>query len=305
MSVDASAFAEIAPLALQALDIQQKAAAREKAHYAELARKGIAEEPACSTMRYTIDTGSLAHGFSFDEWGELYIDRRFVTDEELRVVCRIEAWIKRTFHAKVKKTRTPRTTNGRPGVPVFRGFEAPTYQRHDALILKLVEEFNANKAAWCGGTPSQAAKIKDLTPALVKAHMIEESGGSGPASKAAWKSDPMQVNVPGDWGDEKRKVGLAKPSRRNEGSLENNVRAAIKYLSRKGFGTSGQPASARPDGYFDGWRKALQRYNGRRDRTSTDRYYSDEYAAKIIKRAENPSLFVPIERRIGKRKRRK
>ena len=161
-------------------------------------------------------------------------------------------------------------------------------------------EFNAGKADACGGTDAQASKIPDITPALVKAHMIEESGGNGPASKAAWAVDPLQVNVPGDWGDEKKLVGLSKPEKRNEGTVEENVRAAIRYLSRKGFGASGRPARDRPKGFFDGWTKALQRYNGRRDRTETDRYYSDEYADKIVKRASDPSLFVPIEIRLAK-----
>ena len=116
--------------------------------------------------------------------------------------------------------------------------------------------------------------------------MIEESGGNGPRSKAAWAVDPLQVNVPGDWGVEKELVGLVKPSKRNEGTAEQNVRAAIKYLSRKGFGVSAKPASTRPSGFFDGWLDALRRYNGRRDRTETDRYYSDEYADKIVTRAK-------------------
>ena len=95
-------------------------------------------------------------------------------------------------------------------------------------------------------------------------------------------------------------MGLTKPARRNEGTVEDNVRAAIRYLSRKGFGASGRPAADRPKGFFDGWPKALQRYNGRRDRTETDRYYSDEYADKILTRAADPSLFVPIEIKLAK-----
>ena len=112
--------------------------------------------------------------------------------------------------------------------------------------------------------------------------------------------DPLQVNIPGDWGDEKSDVGLTKPSKRNEGMPETNIRAAIRYLSRKGFGVSGKAASGRTEGYFDGWETALRRYNGRRDRTATDRYYNDEYASKILKRAANPSMFVPIETKLAK-----
>ena len=300
LTVESAALLEIAPLAFEALQIHKRSLEREAAHKAELAKRGIAEVPACGTQRYTVDTAGLLKEFVFDEWGEFYIDKRFVTDEEMKVVKAIEAWIRKWFPAKAAKKRVTVLPSGKTGVPVFRGFEDERYQQHDALIVRLVDEFNAGKAEACGGTSSQAEKVSDLTPALVKAHMIEESGGNGPASKAAWAVDPLQVNVPGDWGDEKKLVGLTKPSKRNEGEAEANVRAAIRYLSRKGFGSSARPASERPKGYFDGWPKALQRYNGRRDRTETDRYYSDEYADKIVKRAANPSLFVPIEIKLAK-----
>lgn len=300
LEIDPQAIAEILPLAVEAVSIQQRAAEREAKHAAELRAKGIAEVPPCGSERYVIDTPAFG-GFSFDDWGELYIDRRFVTDEEMKTVRKIEAWIAKWFPEQTKKRKTkPRVRAGGAGLPVFRGFEDARYQEHDALIARLVKEFNADKKGWTGGTESQAAKVGDLTPALVKAHMIEESGGNGPRSKAAWSVDPLQVNVPGDWGVEKELVGLTKPTKRNEGSLENNVRAAIKYLSRKGFGASARPAASRPKGFFDGWLDALRRYNGRRDRTDTDRYYSDEYADKIMKRAKDPNAFVPIEIKLAK-----
>jgi len=300
LSIEPQAVMELLPLVADALDIYARAGEREAKHAAELRRKGIAEVPACGSERYVIDLPSFG-GFSFDGWGEVYIDRRFVTDEEMKTVKKIEAWIAKWFPRQTaKRVKKPRRTAGGAGLPVFRGFEDARYQVHDALIAKLVKEFNANKKSWIGGTQAQAAKVGDLTPALVKSHMIEESGGNGPRSKAAWAVDPLQVNVPGDWGEEKTLVGLSKPKKRNEGTAEQNVRAAIKYLSRKGFGTSARPASVRPSGVFDGWKSALRRYNGRRDRTDTDRYYSDEYADKILRRAKNPDLFVPIEIKLAK-----
>lgn len=301
LPADAQAIAEILPLALEAVEIFERATEREAKHAAELKRRGIAEIPACGGERYVINAHkSLLPEFAFDERGELYIDRRFVTDEELKTVKAIERWIEKHFPSQTKKRKTPRNRAQRGGVPVFRGFESERYQRHDEIIVKLVREFNADKAKWAGATASQALKIADLTPALVKSHMIEESGGNGHRSTAAWNADPLQVNVPGDWGEEKKLVGLQKPSKRNEGSLEGNVRAAIQYLSRKGFSASARPASERPKGFFDGWLKALRRYNGRRDRTDTDRYYSDEYAEKIVRRANNPDRFVPIEIKLAK-----
>ena len=299
ITVDPQAVLEALPLAMEAVQIQLRANEREAKHAAELRKKGIAEVPACGSQRYTIDAAGLS-GFAFDSWGELYIDRRFVTDEEMKTVHRIEAWFEKWVFGPRRakgevKAPAPRKTAGGSGLPVFRGFEDARYQLHDALIAKMTAAFNADKAKWCGGSVAQAAKIADLDPAVVKAHMIEESGGNGPRSKAAWAADPLQVNVPGDWGREKELVGLTRPQKRNEGSVENNVRAAIMYLSRKGFGASARPAAERPQGFFDGWPTALRRYNGRRDRTDTDRYYSEEYADKIVRRAANPDLFVPIE----------
>jgi len=318
LSVDTKALQEGVKIMRDAISLSQKAEARRLAHEAELAAQGRAEVPASrEAVRYQIDTHGLGDLF-FDDWGEFYIDRRFLTASEMKRVQEIETFVwKHVIQplrgAKVLPAgadsppvsespvkRTPRAHAGGAGLPVFRGFEDARYQEHDALIVRLVDEFNANKAKGCGGTAAQAAKIADVTPALVKAHMIEEAGGNGPRSKAAWAVDPLQVNVPGDWGAEKASVGLKKPSKRNEGTVEQNVRAAIMYLSRKGFGASARPAAERPKGFFDGWPTALRRYNGRRDRTDTDRYYSEEYADRIVQRAENPDLFVPIEIKLAK-----
>ena len=334
LSVDQAALAEGMQMVQDALRITASAEARRLKHEADLAAKGIAEVPASTeALRYSVDTHGLGD-LLFDDWGELYIDRRFLTDTEMKRVKEIEAFawkhlIEPLRSAKIlpgkgsvpakggvapgKTTgsvptaskpvkRAPRVHAGGAGLPIFRGFEDARYQQYDELIVKMVADFNKNKAKWCGGNPDQAAKIKDLTPALVKSHMIEETGGNGPRSKAAWAVDPLQINVPGDWGTEKECLGLKKPVKRNEGTAAQNVRAAIMYLSRKGFGSSGKPAAVRPKGFFDGWPMALTRYNGRRDRTDTERYYSEEYSDKIVKRASNPDLFVPIEIKLATKK---
>ncbi|MCR5414363.1 MAG: hypothetical protein K6F50_06515 [Kiritimatiellae bacterium] len=324
LSVDPTAMVEGARLFMQGAAVWRNVRAREARHAADLARRGVAEvPPSKAAVRYSIDTGGFGN-LLVDDWGELYIDRRFITDDEMKTVKEIESFVWRHVITPLQEAkvlpdagrqkpvrpakrqppakRKPREHAGGAGLPVFRGFEDERYQRHDALIARMTAEFNAGKAKWCGGTAAQAGKIADLTPAQVKSHMIEESGGNGPRSLAAWKVDPLQVNVPGDWGAEKELLGLKKPSKRNEGTAEGNVRAAIMYLSRKGFGASGLPAAKRPKGFFDGWRDALRRYNGRRDRTETDRYYSDEYADKIMRRAANPDTFVPIEIKLAPKK---
>ena len=301
LGLDAEAVVEALPLAMEALAISERAAVREARHRVELAKRGIAEVPPSASAKYVMNAG-LAGKFVFDNFGEFYVDRRFVTKDEMVTIRKIEAWLRDHFpdSAKGFDIRTKDETGVLRKVPVFRGFEDGRYQAHDALIVRMTADFNAHKAVWCGGTDAQAAKIADITPAMVKSHMIEESGGNGVRSLAAWAADPLQVNVPGDWGAEKALLGLKKPARRNEGVLEDNVRSAIMYLSRKGFGASGRPAKDRPKGFFDGWSDALRRYNGRRDRTDTDRYYGEEYAEKILRRANDPDLFVPIEIKLAK-----
>jgi hypothetical protein len=299
LQVEPEAVLEILPLAADAIDLYSKATAREAAHAAELRKKGIAEVPAESASRYVVDTAGLGE-IIFDDRGDLHIDRRFVTEAEMKTVQAIERWIQKWFPRQTEKRHVPHATSGGAGLPVFRGFESARYQVHDLLIARLVAEFNADKANWCGATPAQAEKVSALLGSMVKAHMIEESGGNGPRSVAAWAKDPLQVNVPGDWSPEKELVRLVRPSRRNEGDLETNVRAAIKYLARKGFSSSARPPAERPKSYFDGWKDALRRYNGRRDRTDSDRHYSDEYADKILSRASNPATFVPIEIKLKK-----
>ena len=185
-------------------------------------------------------------------------------------------------------------------VPVFKGFEGDRYQQHDRIIAQCVREFNRHRGAWADANRDQARTIPDITEELVKAHMIQESGGGDKRSQAAWNGDPLQVNVPGDWGDEKRFLGLRKPSQRNEGGVELNVRAAIKYLVRKGFSKSGKPVRTVDEQKFWDWATALERYNSRISKTVSGKKYCVEYADRIIQRAENHDQHVGIEIRIMK-----
>ena len=178
----------------------------------------------------------------------------------------------------------------------IKGFNDDRLNKHDGLIRLVVGEFNRDKKKFCGCLDGQVDKIPDLTPELIKAWMIQESGGEHhDRSRAAWEVDPAQVNVPGDWNKHKEDLGLKKPEKRNEGDVATNLRAAVMYLCRKGFGISGQPARNRPSGVFDGWREAIRRYNGRSDERSTGNAYSDDYADQIMKRANNPGVHVPIQ----------
>lgn len=125
--------------------------------------------------------------------------------------------------------------------------------------------------------------------------MIQESGGSDQRSLDAWRVDPVQVNVPGDWDENKIDLGLSRPATRNEGDARTNLRAGVILLCRKGFGKSGQRPENRADGSFDGWKEALRRYNGRSDMRANGKKYSENYADQIWARFSAPATAAPIE----------
>ena len=176
----------------------------------------------------------------------------------------------------------------------FKGFSKARFAEHDALIQRLVAQFNKDKAGWTGASASQARQIADLKPAVIKALFLQESGGGLPGDLAAWRKDPGQVNLPGNWSKYKADLGLKEPKVPNTGTLEGNVKAAIQLLVRKGFGKSGRAPSARPTATFDGWRTALERYNGRSVITTNGKSYQVNYAERILERASRPSEAAPI-----------
>ena len=92
LGFDPVAMAEGVPLMMKGMEILSKVANRVSAHAAALAAKGLAEEPLSkAAVRYRVDLGLLGT-LEFDDWGELFIDRRFVTAEEERELRKIEAY---------------------------------------------------------------------------------------------------------------------------------------------------------------------------------------------------------------------
>ena len=324
---------EIGQAFTDVMQVIQKSGERRVAYLAKLKAQGIEEEP-MSEAGVAFEINVMNNRFAFDRYGHLYFDDRFVNKEERPALDKVESLYRR-FHkrwmaanaGKVKKDVKGKGDKGEekvkpkgegggtqmPGaivdraaewkvrrVPIFKGFEDDRYQEHDALIVRCVDEFNRNRAAGAGATAAQAKGIPALTTALVKSHMIEETGGRDQKSLDAWEIDPEQVNVPGDWSDTKKDLGLMKPSKRNEGTAEQNIRAAIRFLARKGFGVSGQKASNRPAGKFDDWQTALKRYNGRNDAMVDGKSYSETYAAHIVERVKDPGQFVAIRKVVKK-----
>ena len=290
LALDLGMIQEAIEVFTPALEVFMRAGERSRAYEEFQAEMGRAD----SAMSVSPDVETieiLGNRFYFDAEGDLWYDDRFVRPDEHAAIEAVNEFYRRHFMDSVRIDRPPK---GKKPLPVFRGYEDPRYQEHDKMIVRYVADFNARRREWAGATPGQAKGIHDLPPALVKSQMIEESGGWDRRSVAAWKVDPLQVNVPGDWSPCKELVGLVEPVRRNEGTCEQNVKAAIMFLVRKGFGASGQPAAKRPKGTFDGWHMALERYNGRNDETEEGRTYRDAYANRILRRAAQPKSFVPI-----------
>ena len=120
---------------------------------------------------------------------------------------------------------------------------------NDALIIQDVDIFN-DAHGYSSGDSGY------LTPELVKAWMMEESGGT----QSAFLRDPMQVNNPGDWADLKSEMGLTKGE---EMTREVSVAAALGWLEYKGTpGRMDKFGEYTYTGSFRGDRNALKNYNG-------------------------------------------
>lgn len=174
-----------------------------------------------------------------------------------------------------------RSLSSKP-LKVFVGYEDDRYQSNDFFIRRSTFKVNHNPKKLIGLTDEQvkewrAAHPDGIDPSMIKSLMITETGGLDAQSKAAFAADPLQVNVSSDdWSDYKADLGLTKPTARNEGDLENNILAAIRWLMRKGYGRSGvAPKDAvRPQGRpatYDGFNQAVLRYHGE-TQIGADRY---------------------------------
>lgn len=303
LPVAADDWAGVCNLFLRVDAMRVQADRREQAYRAwlDFQEEEDDEEAAPSSEGWRFELVWQGRRYLFDRWGHFVIDRRFVLAEDEALIAHLEAFYLGRMRSSPLGKNTAWVPEEPPkpkaaGVPVFAGFEDERYQKHDAVILKVVTAFNADRAKGVGAAPGAQVTVPELSPALVKALMIEETGGGGPRSRKAWEVDPLQVNVPGDWSEAKKALGLKKPVARNEGSLEGNLRAGVCYLARKGFGVSGQPHAKRPGAYFDSWRTALERYNGRKDALRDGRTYRKAYADRVLRRARNPSRYVPISR---------
>jgi RHS repeat-associated protein len=120
---------------------------------------------------------------------------------------------------------------------------------NDALIIQAVDFYNDAHGYGSGDSGY-------LTPELVKAWMMEESGGT----QSAFLRDPMQVNNPGDWTDLKSEMGLSKGEAMTRGI---SIAAGLGWLEYKGTpGRMDKFGEYIYTGPYRGDRNALTNYNG-------------------------------------------
>ena len=92
---------------------------------------------------------------------------------------------------------------------------------NDDTIVAAANKYNSERNLLPGD-------MEHMTPKLMKAWQMRESGGS----PEAFKTDPFQVNNHGDWVDEKGKIaGLTNGQKMTP---ETSAEAALKWMHYKG-----------------------------------------------------------------------
>jgi len=92
-----------------------------------------------------------------------------------------------------------------------------------------------------------------MTPKLMKAWQMRESGGS----PEAFKTDPFQVNKLGDWPDDNMKSKMAGLTKGQKMTPETSAEAALKWLHYKGRINEKTKGLTPYQGHYEG----LRRYN--------------------------------------------
>lgn len=117
---------------------------------------------------------------------------------------------------------------------------------NDDTIVAAVDKYNSDHQYYPGDA-------EYMTPQLMKAWMMQESGGS----PDAFKTDPFQVNT-GNWAPEKHRIaGL---SQGQAMSPQTSADAALKWLHYKGRIDPDNPNRLGP---YLGHYEALKKYNAK------------------------------------------
>lgn len=173
----------------------------------------------------------------------------------------------------------------------FKGFEADRYQAHDPYFMSVAIDFYFNRSSYSGGGDNLPERMLD--PNILKSMALTETGGTAINSRGQWWTNPLSSDNLGDEAGYKQYLSPG-------GDLAANIKRATEILTRKGYGTSGNPMRMRPSGTFDGWHVAVERYNGNyreKYRKADGRHHAEHYVEKVMKRVDNPGVYVPLQMR--------
>lgn len=136
---------------------------------------------------------------------------------------------------------------------------------NDAAIVAAVNRHNAERKLYPGDA-------EFMTPKVMKSWMMQESGGS----RGAFERDPFQVNNPGDWAEEKRRIaGLQQDQVMTP---QTSADASLKWLAYKGRLHRGEGGRLGP--YWTPF-EAFRNYNG-----NTNAYRGREEAFRGMRHQE-------------------
>lgn len=161
-------------------------------------------------------------------------------------------------------------------VPGYEDTRAPWRQDHDQVIIREVMAFNQRH----GYRPGDR---RYLTPAYVKSVIINETGGEG--SARAFRIDPMQIYVRGDWTDatsprREAVMGVPRPQGNARLTPQQNIRGGIEWIDdrRALRGDNGRVSEI-----LDDWHAAW-RYNARSTPVLPNgRTFGQDYADRVMR----------------------
>jgi hypothetical protein len=116
---------------------------------------------------------------------------------------------------------------------------------NDDVIVGAVKTYNEQHNYFPGD-------MEYMTPGLMKAWMMRESGGT----PEAFKTDPFQVNNADDWPENGEKARVAGLSKDQSMTPETSAEAALKWLQHKG--RINREGNRVP---YQGHYEALRKYN--------------------------------------------
>ena len=134
--------------------------------------------PSLAAVRYRLAVGRTV--YSFTVYGRLFVDMRFVRDDEMADVLAVEG-IFRAMHAR-SPWRTEALRDPRLEKMTLCGYEDERFARLDAPLARVVDEFNRTRDE----------RVHELSPRFFKSFVIEEyfwktAGLSEDALRAALK----------------------------------------------------------------------------------------------------------------------